>query len=262
MPALQPDAVPAAMSRSTETALRAALAGPARTDKERARDDARHPFETLAFFGLRDDATVVELWPGGGYYTALLGPTLAQRGKLVVTQFDPNGDPKSEDTQGALSLIDRIAKSPEALGKVERLTIATPAVSLGADESADFVLTFRNVHNWIADGYEENVFAAASRVLRHGGVLGVEEHRGRSGMSTKEIADSGYVPEDTVVRLAQRAGFRLVARSEVNANPRDTKDYPRGVWSLPPTLAEEDKDRAKYLAIGESDRMTMKFVKP
>jgi predicted methyltransferase len=135
-------------------------------------------------------------------------------------------------------------------------------VSLGPDASADLVLTFRNVHNWIEAGYAENVFAAAFRVLVPGGVLGVEEHRGRPGMTVKEIRDTGYVPEDVVIGLAQHAGFRLTARSEVNANPRDSKDYPDGVWSLPPTLAGHDKDRDRYIAIGESDRMTLRFLRP
>jgi predicted methyltransferase len=242
--------------------LRAALDGPERTPRERARDGARHPVETLTFFGVRSDATVVELWPGGGYYTTILAPVLAARGKLVVTHFDPAGDPKSEDTEEAHAILDRLAKSPAVFGHVARQQIARKDLSLGPDSSADLVLTFRNVHNWIADGYADEVFAAAARVLKSGGVLGVEEHRGNPGMSTKAIADTGYVPEDVVIQLATQAGLRLAARSEVNANPEDTKDYRQGVWSLPPTLAEKEVNRDKYIAIGESDRMTLKFVKP
>jgi predicted methyltransferase len=239
-----------------------ALAGSVRTDRERARDAARHPAETLAFFGVKESSTVVELWPGGGYYTAILAPTLAAKGKLAITHFDPAGDPKSENTEETHYILDRLAKTPDAFGKVERRQIATPNVTLGPDGSADFVLTFRNIHNWIEDGYADKVFAAAAKVLKSGGVLGVEEHRGRPGMTTKEIQKSGYVPEETVIQLAQAAGFKLADRSEVNANPKDTKDYPQGVWSLPPTFAEKAVNHDKYAAIGESDRMTLKFVKP
>jgi predicted methyltransferase len=247
---------------ATEAGLHAALSGSARTDSERARDGARHPLETLAFFGVREDASVLELWPGGGYYTTILAPLLASRGRLVVTHFDPNGDPKNWQTKDAQALLGRFTKSPEVFGRVGRQVIATPGVSLGADASFDFVLTFRNVHNWLEEGYAERVFAEIGRVLKRGGVLGVEEHRGRPGMSAKEIEKTGYVPEDVVVALARHAGLELAGRSEVNANPRDTKDYPDGVWSLPPTLAGKDVDRDRFVAIGESDRMTLKFVKP
>ncbi len=256
-------ATPAAPGRDETIgpAIRASLAGNQRKDTERARDGARHPLETLAFFGLRGDANVVELWPGGGYYTAILAPVLADRGKLVVTHFDPQGDPASEDTQEAQATLQRLAGAPAAFGKVATKQISANDFCFGPDASADFVLTFRNVHNWIDGGYADRVFAAAARVLKPGGVLGVEEHRGAPGMTTQQIRDTGYVPEDVVVELAAHAGLRLAARSEVNANPRDTKDYPHGVWSLPPTLAGKDVDRARYVAIGESDRMTLRFVK-
>jgi predicted methyltransferase len=257
-------ATPASPARddATEPAIRAALAGNHRKDKERARDGARHPVETLAFFGLRSDATVVELWPGGGYYTAILAPVLAERGKLVVTHFDLQGDPANEDAQEAHAILDRLAGTPAVFGRVEARPISAKDFSFGPDASADFVLTFRNVHNWIEAGYADQVFAAAARVLKPGAVLGVEEHRGKPGMTTAQIKDTGYVPEDVVVQLAARAGLKPAGSSEINANPRDTKDYPHGVWSLPPTLAGKDVDRDKYVAIGESDRMTLRFVHP
>jgi predicted methyltransferase len=252
----------AAASTPIDAKLHAAVAGSVRTDRERARDAYRHPLETLEFFGLRDDQAVIELWPGGGYYTAILAPVLDGRGKLTVTHFDPRGDAKSEDTSEAQWILGRLDKNPEVFAKVARRQIATKELSFGPDASADLVLTFRNVHNWIDEGCDGAVFAAAFRVLKTGGVLGVEEHRGKPGMTIPQIKDSGYVPEDVVIDEAQRAGFRLAAKSEINANPKDTKDYPKGVWTLPPTLANKDVDRDQYLAIGESDRMTLKFVKP
>jgi predicted methyltransferase len=247
---------------AAEGDLRAATDAPTRTDKERRRDADRHPHETLAFFGVRADMRVVELYPGSGYYTAILAPLLAPHGKLAVTHFDANGDPKSWMTEETKWILGRLDADPPRFGAVERRPIKVPEVVLGPPESADAVVTFRNVHNWIEDGYAERVFAAAFRVLRPGGILGVEEHRGAPGMTREVITKTGYVPEDVVVSLASAAGFRLIARSEINANPRDTKDYPKGVWSLPPTFAEKDKDRERYSAIGESDRMTLKFSRP
>jgi predicted methyltransferase len=239
-----------------------ALGGAVRTDKERARDADRHPLETLAFFGLRDNANVVELWPGGGYYTSILAPVLAARGHLAVTHFAPSDDKKDYDGSEAKVILERLAKTPDVFGKVERRLLAKDSVALGPDGSADFVLTFRSVHNWIEEGKADQVFAAIARVLKPGGVLGVEEHRGHPGMTVKQIRDTGYVPEDIVVALAQKAGLRYGARSPVNDNPKDTTDHPDGVWSLPPTLAGGEKDRETFLAIGESDRMTLRFVKP
>src|SRR5512140_101942 len=177
-PATTPTAASAGASPEPAAALRAAVAGPARTDRERARDVYRHPAETLAFFGLKDDMTVIELWPGGGYYTVILAPVLAERGRLTVTHFDPKGDPKSEDTAEAQAILGRLAKSPDVFGKVTPTELKRPELLLGPDGSADLVLTFRNVHNWIDEGSDAQVFAAIARVLKKGGVLGVEEHRG------------------------------------------------------------------------------------
>ncbi|WP_394841300.1 methyltransferase domain-containing protein [Pendulispora brunnea] len=247
---------------ASETKIRGALTGTVRTDKERARDDARHPAETLSFFGLREDASVLELWPGGGYYTSILAPVVAERGKLTITNFDPNGDPKAYQTKGTIELFARLDKNPEVFGKVARQQIATPNVNFGQAASYDFVFTFRNIHNWIEDGFADKVFAEAFRVLKPGGVLGIEEHRGKPGMTVEAMNKTGYVPEDYVRQLAERAGFRFAARSEINANPKDTTDHPNGVWSLPPSFAGKDVDREKFVAIGESDRMTLRFTKP
>jgi len=246
---------------SIDAELRAALAGPARTDEERARDVYRHPVETLEFFGLRDDMNVVELWAPLGYYTAVLAPVLRDHGKLAATLFDPNNPPKQRFGWDA-KYTERLDKNPDVYSKVERVIMKPGAFSFGPDASADLVLTFRNVHNWLSEGYSDGVFPAAFRVLKSGGVFGVVDHRGAPGMTPAQIEDTGYVPEDTIIALATKAGFRLVARSEINANPKDTKDYPKGVWTLPPMYSMKDVDRAKYAAIGESDRMTLKFIKP
>ena len=253
-------------SPTTEAKLATVLTGNQRTAEERARDNYRHPRETLEFFGVRENMTVIELSASKGWYTAILGPLLSEKGKLAVTNADPNGPPDSEGTKNAKSLLERIAKDPAAFGKVS--TIVTnwkrDEVSLGPDGSADMVLTFRNLHGWIANGVADKVLTASFKVLKNGGTLGVEEHRAKPEASTdpKAIGDSGYVPEALVVQLAQKAGFKLSGASEVNANPKDTKDHPKGVWTLPPTLQLGDTDKEKYLAIGESDRMTLKFVKP
>jgi predicted methyltransferase len=243
---------------ATDAKLGAAIASSARPPAEVARDKFRHPAETLEFFGLRQDMTVVELWPGGGWYTAILAPLLADKGKLVVTNMDPNGPAESAKSYAA-----RLASRPADFGKVEVRVIHPPSdLVLGPDGSADAVLTFRNFHNWVGDGIADKVLAASFRVLRSGGVLGVEEHRAKVDADPTKVGDTGYVPEALVIDLAQKAGFRLEARSEVNANPKDTKDYPKGVWTLPPVLRLGDQDRAKYEAIGESDRMTFRFRKP
>jgi predicted methyltransferase len=248
-----------------------ALAGPQRTEyrdpfgvvqANRARDDARHPKETLTFFGIRPEMTVVELWPGGGWFTEILAPYLRDQGKLIVT----NGDPAT--LQGgakgwAVRYDQKLSSAPGIYGEVEVRRIHPPSdLVLGADESADMVLTFRNLHNWITGGFEKTVLKASYNVLKHGGILGIEEHRADPGSDNKTISDTGYVPEALVIGLAQAAGFELGGKSDVNANPKDDHHHEGGVWSLPPNFANGEKDRAKYAAIGESDRMTLKFRKP
>lgn len=250
---------------ATDAKLRASLAGGQRADKEKARDVYRHPLETLEFFGLRDDMTVVEISPGGGWYTAVLAPVLRDKGKLVVAGGDPNGDPKSEGTKNAQELQARFRQMPQSFDRVQAVVVkGDGAVSFGPPESADMVLTFRNFHNWVGSPYMDKILGASFAVLKHGGVLGVTDHRAKPGAPTdaKSVDDSGYVPEDYVIQTIEKAGFKLAGKSEVNANPKDTKDYPKGVWTLPPTYELGDQDHAKYEAIGESDRMTLKFVKP
>jgi predicted methyltransferase len=257
-PATPPATAAAPTADATTAKLTTVLAGSHRSEKNRARDVYRHPAETLTFFGLRDNMTVVELWPGGGWYTEILAPVLKDHGQLYVTSNDPNG-PEGNATNGARKLRDTLAEKAPVYGNVKTAIIAPPdKIELGAPGSADMVVTFRNLHNWIGAGIAEKVMAAAFAVLKPGGVLGLEEHRAQPGQDIK----TGYVEESVAIRYAESAGFKLVEKSEINANPKDTKDHPEGVWTLPPSLRLKDKDREKYMAIGESDRMTLKFVKP
>jgi predicted methyltransferase len=245
--------------------LRDAVAGPQRSEKERARDIYRHPVETLEFFGVRADMTVVELWPGGGWYTAILAPFLRDRGKLVVAMGDPNGDPKAEPTEDGKAFLARRDRQPEIFDRITSVVVpAAGDIMLGPPESADAVVTFRNLHTFVWLKLDQQMLAAAFRVLRHGGVLGLTDHRAPPGGTTdpKIVGETGYIPEAYAIQLVESAGFKLVARSEINANPRDTKDHEGGVWALPPTYTNGTKDHEKYEAIGESDRMTLKFVKP
>lgn len=234
--------------------LDAALAGEHRSPENKARDVYRHPRETLAFFGVTPGQNVIELWPGRGWYTELLAPLLHDQGVLVAA---------APDNKYLTSYREMLGKRPDLYGNVQVNVVSLPdASSLGEDESADVVLTFRNVHNWLGGGFAEALQASVFRVLKPGGVYGVVEHRGTPGMTKEQIEASGYVPEEDVIALVTKAGFVLEERSEINANPSDTKDYPKGVWTLPPVLALGEKDREKYVAIGESDRMTLRFRKP
>lgn len=248
-------------------ALVTAADGPWRPEKNRARNPARHPVETLEFFQIRPDMTVVELWPGGGWYTEILAPFLKEQGKLIVTNFDPNSSRGPDDYRPrvAKALLDKLAGDKARYGGVEVVTVQSPdTLVLAPENSVDLVLTFRNSHGWVNDGSAPAVYGAAFKALKPGGVLGVVQHRARPDdeRDPKAIADTGYVREDYLIETIEAVGFKLDAKSEVNANPRDTKDYPKGVWTLPPGYDLGDQDRAKYEAIGESDRMTLRFVKP
>jgi len=238
-------------------AIAAAVAAPTRTATNTPRDAYRHPAETLAFFGVKPGDTVVELWPGGGWYTEILAP-LAKAGGGTLYAAAPwerglnrvkAKQTENADVYGAVKL----AEFPNAG--------TNPKVP---DGSADVVLTFRNVHNWRFDGTDNtaNAFKQMFAMLKPGGTLGVVEHRLNESDDSAKEEKSGYMKKSSVVAFAEAAGFKLAGESEINANPKDTKDYPKGVWTLPPNLTEGETDRAKYIAIGESDRMTLKFVKP
>ncbi|MEC9367866.1 MAG: methyltransferase [Pseudomonadota bacterium] len=244
-----------------EAQLRAAASGAHRSPANRERDLYRHPVETLLFFGIKPDMTVVEIYPGSGWYTEILAPFLKERGKLFAASWDRDNEPERV-RQNLDRFHEKLRANPEAYSGVAVTALSRHKTEIAPRGSADMVLTFRNIHNWMKTGFDGIVFRAMYDALKPGGVLGVVEHRGNPEVWQDPQALSGYVNEEHVVQLAEAAGFRLAARSEINANAKDTKDYPEGVWTLPPTLRLKDKDRDKYMAIGESDRMTLKFVKP
>ncbi|MGI2037552.1 class I SAM-dependent methyltransferase [Shewanella frigidimarina] len=244
------------------SALAKAVASEFRTADNKLRDQYRHPAETLAFFDVKPEQTVIELWPGGGWYAEILAPYLAEKGQYVAANFETK--PAEENRQTAyyksagLKFEKWVSDNKASVGNVQFVTLDPPAkFSLGKDNSADHVLTFRNLHNWAMKGELEGVFKAAHDVLKVGGSLGIVEHRANIGMA----AESGYMDQNQMVELANKYGFELTGSSEVNANPKDSKDYEKGVWTLPPRLALGDQDKQKYLDIGESDRMTIKFTK-
>ena len=248
-----------AAAAAADPALVSAVASPARSPSAVARDKARHPVEELTFFGLGPKMSVVELWPGGGYWTDILGPYLKDGGNYTIALPAPGN---AEEDGSVVRLRARLAGEKDRVGVVHESVLGAGHFDIAPPGSADLILTFRNFHNWMNDGYAEQALAACFTALKPGGILGIEEHRGRNDVPQDPKAKSGYVRQDYTIALAKKAGFVLVGSSEINANPRDTKDWPDGVWTLPPTLAQGDKDRAKYIAIGEADNFVLKFQKP
>jgi len=253
------------------TTLEAAVAGEWRTPQDKARDVWRHPVESLKFWGVRPGATVVELWPGAGWYTDILAPFLAATGgKLYAANLETNNpaDPAAAEVVEAFRR--KVEAQPRLYGKVEITAFGATSGPLAPAGSADVVLFLRNLHNWMAAGIADKAFRDAYAALRPGGVLGVEEHRGDPGGVQDALADTGYVQQAYVIQLAQEAGFVLDKTSEINANSKDTRDHPFGVWTLPPVRRSSPRgqpddpsfDHSKYDAIGESDRMTLRFMKP
>ena len=268
-PAVAPAEAPAtdAMADAAdnhEAALKTVIAGDWRTPEFVARDQYRHPLETLSFFGVKPTDTVVEITPGGGWYTEILAPYLYASGTYVGAIVDPataSERAREYQTKARDQFQARLGGAPtEVYGRGTTVQYDPAAPVFGAPESADVVLTFRNVHNWRGSGQAAGMFKGFFDVLKPGGTLGVVEHRANADVADDDR--TGYVSEAQVIALAEAAGFKLDARSEVNANPKDTKDHPNGVWTLPPGNNHDEADREKYAAIGESDRMTLKFVKP
>jgi predicted methyltransferase len=252
--------IPAPLPAADETGFARQLSAPHRSAGNVARDRFRHPGETLAFFGITEDSTVVEILPGsGGYYMEILAPYLKDKGRYIAAERDETAAPQYlADHQ---KLLARLQAEPGLYGKVAVTKFNAERHEIAPPGTADFVITFRNLHNWLERNELEGALRAFHKALKPGGALGVVDHRGRRDLSQEAQMKSGYVREDVTIALIEKAGFSFVGASEVNANPKDTKDHPEGVWTLPPTYRLKDKDRAKYEAIGESDRFTLKFVK-
>lgn len=262
--AIAQDASPASSASASSSALtgaqyQAVLGGHWRDQKNRDRDQYRHPEKTLQFFGLKPTDTVIEITPGGGWYTQILAPLLKAKGHYIAAVGEPDN---GEESASAKALKSMFAANPQQYGNATVRTFNGKQPVFGPPGSADKVLTFRNVHNWTNGGTAAKMFKAFYTVLKPGGVLGVVDHRAAKGSSLAKVEQSGYLPTDSVVMLAKNAGFELEGSSEINANHKDNRDHPKGVWTLPPSYALGDKDKAKYQAIGESDRMTLRFVKP
>jgi predicted methyltransferase len=241
--------------------LQAVIAGEHRSAANKARDPYRHPAETLSFFGITPKSTVVELWPFGGWYAEILAPYVRTGGVYYAAAMDP-ASTNAQDLRYNESLNKLLAARPDLYSKVRMSVLAKGKADIAPAGTADLVVSFRNIHNWVWSGLEKEVFEAAFRALKPGGVLGIVEHRNVDPNYEPKTPGQAYVGEDYAVKLIESAGFKLAARSNINNNPKDTKDYARGVWTLPPNYALGDQDRAKYTAIGESDRFTLKFVKP
>jgi predicted methyltransferase len=246
---------------TTAQALDRILADAHRPAADRARDVYRHPKETLLFFGLRPQMQVAEIWPEPGWYTEVIAPLVKDQGKYTAALSAPQPD-NPYVTARIAAYLQRFAANQERYGKIELTSFAKDGGELAAPGSLDMVVTFRNIHNWMSGGWAPQAFAKMYKALKPGGILGVVEHRGNPQVPQDPKAKSGYVREDEAIRLIQSQGFALVAQSQINANPKDTKDYSQGVWTLPPVYRLGDKDKDVYAAIGESDRFTLKFVKP
>ena len=251
-------------ANSAELTLDAAVGNPARSAKFIARDKARHPVDELAFFGLTPQSTVVEIWPGGGYWTEILAPFLKNRGAYYVALQGKGGDEAADAEADKLKALfrDKVEADKPTYGKITPTVLGVGQFDIAPPGSADFVLSFRNLHNWMKEGFASDALAAFYRALKPGGVLGLEDHRGQRNSPQDPKAADGYVRQDYAIALAQKAGFEFIGSSEINANPKDTANWPKGVWTLPPTFGLGDQDRAKYAAIGEADNFVLKFRKP
>jgi predicted methyltransferase len=240
------------------------MEGEHRSEANKSRDQYRHPAETLEFFGIKDGDTVMEIWPGGGWYTEILAPAMRDHGQLIIATWDPQieGQPAYR-YELPKKMEENFEQHPEIYDQVTFEYFSPPgSPSLGDADSLDVIVTFRNTHGWLSSGQAQEIFNEFARVLKPGGVLGVVQHRADEGSDPQVTAKQGYVSEAAVKEIAANAGLEFEAAAEINANPKDTKDHPEGVWTLPPSLQLGDLDKEKYMAIGESDRMTLRFRKP
>ncbi|MBV06401.1 MAG: methyltransferase [Gammaproteobacteria bacterium] len=235
--------------------LKGAIVSEDRTPKNVIRDIHRHPYETLNFFGITSDMTVVELSPGGGWYTEILANYIHYPGTLIAAHFNP--DAGGYYKRGREN-FEKKMNGNSIYGRVEIVNIDS---TLADTESVDAVLTFRNLHNWLGP-LLDTIFSNSYKALKPGGIFGVVEHRAKEGTSIEMMKKSGYVTEEHAINMAKKHGFELVSKSEINSNSKDSKDHPKGVWTLPPNLRMKELDKDKYLEIGESDRMTLLFKKP
>lgn len=254
-----------AVAEPQNTALEAAISNPVRSEQNKARDIYRNPAETLAFFEVTPQSTVVEISPGNGWYTEILAPLLAEKGKLYAAHF-PADSTSDYAKRSRAAFIERLSAEPVFSNVTVTGFAPVAGIEIAPAGTADVVLTFRNLHNWYSQNGEDAMLAAFGnfyQALKPGGILGVVEHRlPEERLNDATWVRSGYFPQSLAIKLAEQAGFELVSSSEINANPKDNADHPGGVWTLPPTLRLGDQDKEKYLAIGESDRMTLKFRKP
>lgn len=243
--------------------IEAAMFGKHRSAENQSRNQYRHPVGTLTAFQLQGDMTVMEIWPGGGWYTEVLAPVLRDKGKLIVASYDPEIPDQPEYRYRLHNQLQaKFASDPAVYDRVEMVNYSSPETqALGKDSAVDLLLTFRNMHGWIGSGQAENVLADFHAAIKTGGHLGIVQHRSAAGTPIEEAVGNGYVPEKALIAMVEAAGFKLVSQSEVNANPADTKNHPEGVWTLPPSLQLGENDQEKYMAIGESDRMTLLFQK-
>ena len=243
---------------AADTSIATVLGGSQRSTENRARDQYRHPAETLKFFGVKPGMTVVEVSPSGGWYTEILAPYLKDKGTYYAAHSNPASSERAAKSVETFKA--KLASNP-AYANVKLTAFGKGAYEIAPAGSADAVLTFRNVHSWHMNGFAPEAFKSFATALKKGGTLGVVEHRLPEDKPDEMQMKSGYMKRSAVIKMAENAGFRLAGESKINANPKDTHDYPKGVWTLPPNYAEGDTDKAKYSAIGESDRMTLRFVK-
>ena len=244
-----------------ELTLEEIITGNHRSPENIARNNSRNPIETLEFFGLRPDMTLIEIGPSGAWYTEILAPYMRDHGRYYGAHFSPNST-NTFQRRNLENFEAKLSANPELYGRAIIRHLHPPHETvIGPEEGADVALTFRNVHNWMARGLEQEFFDAFYDNLKPGGILGVIEHRANDEASKQDMIDSGYVSEGYVKQLAETAGFEFIESSEINANEKDTKDHPEGVWTLPPNYRMGDIDKSTYAAIGESDRMTLKFRK-